>query len=198
MELQEMKSLWEDMSQKVDEQKILTDKLIIEMTRERYSNKIRSISVSEIAGALICFATALYITINFGKLDNWYLQLSGFITVAASIILPVISLKAVKKMKAINISKSTYKEALLNFSLSQKRFLQIQKITFYLSFLILLTAVLVFGKLFKNIDIFETTEKLNWMIPSGIGALYIFVIWVYRRYTKITNAAQNILNELAD
>ena len=38
-----MKSLWNDMSQKVDQQKVLTDKLIIDMTQERYENKLRQI-----------------------------------------------------------------------------------------------------------------------------------------------------------
>ena len=196
MELQEMKTLWEDMSQKVDQQKILTDKLIMDLTQERYSNKIGTILIPEIIGTLICFAAALYIAINFGKLDVWYLQLAGIITSVACLILPVLSLKSIQKMKGINISKSTYKESLLAYTKGQKRFLQLQKIIFYLSFFLLFSAVIVFGKIFKDVDVFTVSQKLNWMIPSAIGALYIFTIWVYKKYKKATLDAKDILQEL--
>ena len=39
MELEEMKVLWQEMSQQVEKQKSLTDKLIIEMTQQKYAQK---------------------------------------------------------------------------------------------------------------------------------------------------------------
>ena len=65
MELEEMKSIWEDMSQKVDQQKVLTNQLILDMTKERYENNIRRISVPETLSALICFAVVFYLISNF-------------------------------------------------------------------------------------------------------------------------------------
>ncbi|MEP3380166.1 MAG: hypothetical protein ABJO28_06260, partial [Maribacter dokdonensis] len=83
MELEEMKSLWEDMSQKVDQQKVLTDQLIMDMTKERYENRMRRISVPETISALICFAAVIYLISNFNLLDVWYLQLTGVLTIVA-------------------------------------------------------------------------------------------------------------------
>lgn len=196
MELEEMKSLWNDMSQKVDQQKVLTDKLIIDMTQERYENKLRHISIPETIAALICFAVVIYLISNFGLLDVWYLQLSGAITIVSCLILPILSLKSIQKMKAINISKNTYKESLTTYAKGETKFMLLQKISFYVSFLVLISSVIAFGKIMKGIDIFTVTEKLNWLVPSGIGVLYIFTQWVLKKYKKATTSANNILKEL--
>ena len=68
MELEEMTSLWNDMSQIVDQQKVLTDKLILDMTQERYENRLRHISIPETIAALICFAVVIYLISNFALL----------------------------------------------------------------------------------------------------------------------------------
>ena len=191
-----MKSLWNDMSQKVDQQKVLTDKLIIDMTQERYENKLRHISIPESIAALICFVVVLYLVSNFGLLDVWYLQLLGAITIISCLILPILSLKSIQKMKAINISKNTYRESLTKYAKGETKFMLLQKISFYVSFLVLISSVIVFSKIIKDIDIFTITEKLNWLVPSGIGVLYIFTQWVLKKYKKATISANNILKEL--
>ena len=191
-----MQSLWENMNQKVDQQKILTDKLIIDMTQERYANKLRSISIPESISTLICLAVIIYLISNFGLLDVWYLQLSGAITIISCLILPILSLKSIKKMKTINISKNTYRESLTKHAKEKIKFMLIQKISFYVSFLVLILSVIVFGKIMKDIDVFTMTEKLNWLVPSGIGVLYIFTKWVLKKYKKATTSANNILKEL--
>jgi len=193
-----MKSLWEDMSQKVEQQKVLTDQLIIDMTQERYTNKLRRISAPETIAALICFAAVVYIINNFSLLNVWYLQLSGIITIVSCLLLPVLSLKSIQKMKAIHISKNTYKESLLKYAKSETRFILIQKVSFYVSFLVLISSVIAFGKIMKGVDIFTVTEKLNWLIPSGIGVLFIFTQWVLKKYKNATTSANNILKELED
>lgn len=198
MELEEMKSLWEDMSQKVDQQKILTDQLILDMTKERFDTKMRSISIPESIAALICFAAVIYIISNFNSLDIWYLQLTGIFAIIACLVLPVLSLKSIQKMKSVHISKSTFKETVAAYAKGKAKFMQIQKTSFYASFLVLIALVIVFGKIMKGIDVFTMTEKLNWLVPSGIGVLFIFSQWVLKKYKKATDSANNILKELEE
>lgn len=198
MELEEMKSQWEDMSHKVDQQKILTDQLSIDLTKERFDTKMRAISVPESITALMCFAAVLYIISNFNSLDVWYLQLSGVFAIIACLVLPVLSLKSIQKMKSVHISKSTFKETVEAYAKGKSKFIQIQKISFYTSFLVLVALVVVFGKIMKGIDVFTMTEKLNWIVPSGIGVLFIFSQWVLKKYKKATESANTILQELED
>lgn len=191
-----MKSLWEDMSKKVDQQRILTDQLILDMTKERYESRMRSISVPETLSALICFAVVVYLISNFSLLDTWYLQLSGILTIIACILLPVLSLKSIRKMQSINISKSTYKEALAVYAKEKARFMLLQKTSFYTSFIVLILAVISFGKIMKGIDVFTMTEKLNWLVPSAIGVLFIFTQWVLKKYKRSADSAHDLLKEL--
>ncbi|SDS39028.1 hypothetical protein [Winogradskyella sediminis] len=196
MELEEIKSLWEDMSQKVDQQKVLTDQLIKDMTKERFDTKMRSISIPESITAFICFAAVIYIISNFYSLNMWYLQLTGMIAIITCLVLPVLSLKSIQKMKSVHISKSTFKETVEAYAKEKARFMKIQKISFYASFLVLIALIIVFGKIMKGIDVFTISEKLNWLVPSGIGVLFIFSQWVLKKYKKATNSANDILKEL--
>ncbi|UAM97958.1 hypothetical protein K8354_16980 [Polaribacter litorisediminis] len=198
MELEEMKSLWEDMSQKVDQQKVLTDQLILEMSKERYENSIRRISVPETLSAFICFAAVFFLISNFSLLDVWYLQLTGLLTIVACVLLPILSLKSIKKLEAIDVSKGTYKESLVNYAKAKVRFMKLQKISFYTSFIVLILAVISFGKIMKGINVFTMTEKLNWLVPSGIGVLFIFSQWVLKKYKKASDSANKILKELEE
>ncbi len=193
-----MKSQWVDMSHKVDQQKILTDQLIIDLTKERFNTKMRAISVPESISALMCFAAVLFIISNFNSLDVWYLKLSGVFAIIACLVLPVLSLKSIQKMKSVHISKSTFKETVEAYAKGKSKFMQIQKISFYTSFLVLVALVIVFGKIIKDIDVFTMTEKLNWLVPSGIGVLFIFSQWVLKKYKKATESANTILQELED
>ena len=198
MELEEMKSLWEDMSLKVDQQKVLTDQLIMDMTKERFDTKMRYISIPESISALICFATIIFIISNFNSLEVWYLQLSGVFAIISCLLLPVLSLKSIQKMKSVHISKSTYKETVEAYAKGKSKFMQIQKISFYISFIVLIALVIVFGKIIKGIDVFTMTGKLSWLVPSGIGVLFIFSQWVLKKYKKATDSANTILKELED
>jgi hypothetical protein len=44
----------------------------------------------------------------------------------------------------------------------------LQKISFYVSFLVLISSVIAFGKIMKGIDVFTVSEKLNWLVPAGL------------------------------
>jgi len=191
-----MKALWKEMSQKVDQQKILTDKLIIDMTQQRYTNKLRAISIPETIGALICFTAAVFIMINFNELDTWYLQLAGTITIISCLILPILSLKSIQKMKGINIAKNTYKQSLIDYAKGKTQFLFIQKLSFYLSFFLIIAVLPVSGKLLSDINIFTENKAWIWLAPAGVPIFYFFAKWVFKNYKKTIASAEDILKEL--
>ena len=198
MEFQEMKSLWEDMSQKVDQQKILTDKLIIDMTQERYTNRFNKILMYESIGAVICFASAIFLIINLEKLDTWYLLACGIITLIFLLILPILVLRSIGKIKRLNIAKDNYKETLVGFYRSKKELLFTQRLGIYLSFVLALVILPVTSKILSNKDLFalEHNAKLWIYIPVLFIFLFFFSRWGYKSYKSITNSAENVLKEL--
>src|SRR5450432_1999534 len=126
MELEEMKTLWGEMSIEIEKQKKLTDALIIKMTQADYRNKISKILIPEAIGALVCFAGVLYILINFQKLNTWYLSVCGVISVLILLLLPILSIKAIYNIRTINISGNNYKQSLLEYSKSKIQFVFVQ------------------------------------------------------------------------
>ena len=60
-----MKGLWKNMSEELDRQKLLTDKMVVEMTQQKYRDKLSQISLPETVGTIVCFGMAAYALFNF-------------------------------------------------------------------------------------------------------------------------------------
>ncbi|MDB5087783.1 MAG: hypothetical protein JWR09_1777 [Mucilaginibacter sp.] len=197
MELEEMKTIWGEMSAEIEKQKKLTDSLIIKMTQVNYRSKISKIIVPETIGSLGCMATALFIFINFQQLGNWYLQVCGGASAVVSLLLAVLSLRAVNKLSSINISNNNFKQSLSDYSKGKIQFVFVQKLSFYLGAVLMLTILPVMCKLIDGVDLFKITRL--WMgYAVAFPFFYWFTTWVFKRYKKIIQGAENILKELAE
>jgi len=196
MELEEMKTLWSNLSKEVDQQKILTDSLIVEMTKERFKSKLNKIAIPEVIGTIICFAMALFIIINLNKMDTWYLKASGLFTISYLIVLPILSLQTVYKMKHINVGQQNYKETLLNYTKYKKRYILIQKSSIFFSILLVITSLPVSGKILSGKDIFLQNNVWYWYVPLMLIFLYFFYSWALNCLASITNSAEDLLKDI--
>lgn len=197
MELEEMREVWQELTDQLESQKKLNSKMIKKMTELQYKNSISKIVIPEIIGALICFAATLYILINFQKLDTWYLMVSAFFSIFILIFLPIMSLRALKNLYTISPAKYSYKEMIVNYRKEQNRFKFVQKLAIYLSFLLMFAIIPVSLKLISNKDLSELNyQKLLWILPIGI-LLFIWVTrWAYRCYNTIMKSTDDLLSEL--
>lgn len=199
MELEEMQATWSQMSDQLENQKRLTNKLIMEMTKERYKNKIGILSKYEGIGSVICFIVAILLISRFSELDTWYLLASGIFTILYLIILPVVVLLSISDMKSIDLTNSTYKDTFIAYTKKKRQFLLIQKTGIYLNFILLVVSLPVVVKVFKGKDIFLTNiDLLYWYIPIMAVFLILFSIWGYGKYKRVTDSASHILEELED
>lgn len=197
MELEEMQKAWSEMSAELEQEKKLSNQLIMEMTQERLKNKIGIIAKYETIGAIICVIAAMMLLSKFKELDTWYLFASGLFTVSYLILLPVLVLRSIQAMQRINLTHNTYKETLISYTKKKKQFLLIQRVGIYLNFILLGVSLPVIIKVFKGKDIFITNSKiLYWYIPIMIIFLVIFSIWGYKKYKKITISGSQMLEEI--
>jgi hypothetical protein len=195
MQLEEMKTLWEEMSMEIEKQKKITDSLIIKMTQADYRNKINKILFPEAIGSLACFAGVLFILINFQKLNTWYLLICGIIAALILLLLPILSIKAIRKMGSVNISGNNYKQSLLEYSKGKLQFVFVQKLSFYLGSILMLVILPVMGQLISGKDFFTETRLWIWY-AIGFPFFYSFARWVFKSYKKTAGDAENILKEL--
>jgi hypothetical protein len=195
MELEEMKTLWGEMSSELERQKKLTDSLILQMTKSSYRNKLNKIWIPELIGTLISFAGVLFMLLHFQKLNTWYLLACGVISVLILVILPLLSLNAVYKMRSVNISANSYKQSLLEYSKGKIQFVFVQKLSFYLSFVLMLVMLPVMGQLVGGVDFFKETRIWLWYAVVFVS-FYLLASRVFKYYIKTATNAENILKEL--
>jgi len=198
MQLEEMKNLWDEMSLKIDSQQKLTNKLIMEMTQQKFRNRFSTLSLYETSGAVICFLAATFILLNLDKMNTWYLLLCGILSLLILIILPILSLRALNGMKKLNLSKNNYKETLMEFSKRKKNMMLIQQFSVGISIVFMWMVAPVFSMIVKGKDFFmqeHSTGLLLFYAASTIGVIF-FARWGYGCYKRITASAEKDLKEL--
>ncbi|MEJ1221909.1 hypothetical protein [Sediminicola sp. 1XM1-17] len=196
MDLEEIQSVWSEMSDQLEHQKKLTDKIILDMTQEKFTKKFRTISMVETIGAVICFISALYMLFNFNTLDTWPLQACGIFSIAFLIGLPILTLKSLKNIQKINIGEQNIKDTLVSYNKAKNKVLAIQRLGIFLCFIFMMTCLPVFSKLMNGKDIFQQGSFPIWyVVIMGIFIVF-FARWGYGCYKKITQSAEGILKEL--
>ena len=76
--------------------------MIIDMTQQKYNQKLHKIAKPETIGALICSTQAGLILFNIHKLNNWYNLLFGILSLLILIVLSILSLNALRKLQRID------------------------------------------------------------------------------------------------
>ncbi len=196
MELEELQATWTQLSTALEQQKIVTNEIILKMTQQRYSNKFSKITFYETIGSLICFAMAGYIIVHFSSLTTWYLQLSGILCLAFLIVLPILVLRALKRIQNLAIKDANYTDMIIRFTKAKKHLLFLQRLGIYLAFLFFLAVMPVYSMISKGEDIFLNYQASVWYIPIVGAFLFFFGRWGYGCYKGITNSAETILKEL--
>lgn len=197
MNLEDMQNVWSEMTMKIEKQEHLTNQLIMEMTQQKFKNKIGAINKYESGGAIICFIAALFVIINIDKLDTWYLLASGIFIVGYLIIIPFLVLRSIMKMKQIDIAGNNYRQSLIDFVRRKKHFMLLQKTAVFTNVLLIIFILPVLSKIVNNKDLFlESGNIWFWYILGMLLFLIPFSIWGYKSYKKITSSAKNLLEEL--
>lgn len=196
MDLEEIQAVWSEMSDQLEQQKKLTDKIILDMTQERFTKKFRTISKVETIGAVICFISALYMLFNFYKLDTLPLQACGAFSIAFLIGLPIITLRSLKNIQNINLGETNIKDTLISYNKAKNKVLAIQRLGIFLCFIFMMTCLPVFSKLMKGKDIFQQSSFPIWYLVIMGTFLTVFAWWGYGCYKRITQSAEGILKEL--
>jgi len=198
MDLEQIEATWLQLSGELEQQKRLTKQIILQMTQERYSNKFKTISFYETIGAVICFLAGLYILVNIGKLDTWYLKACGIFTLSFLFVMPIMVLRALSRIKGMDILKYSFKDTLVRYEKEKKNLLMLQQLGIYASFILMFTTAAVFSKILSNEDFFKV-ERDGWVYGAIIIAV-IFIIffarWGYKCYQNVTASAEHILNEM--
>ena len=195
MELDDFKNIWDNQSNET-QQKNLTIKAIDQMTQSKYNSKINRIAYPEIIGSIVCLSAIIFIGINFYKLDNIFLQGVGIASILLLLTLSVVSFLSIRQLKKANDFSKPYAETLKIFTTQKLEFYKLQKINLTLSYLLLVTVIILLSKFFNNRDI--TDSKYFWVFSFSFGYIFLlfFSKFVTRFYKNTLRKSEELLQEL--
>jgi hypothetical protein len=198
MELDDLKNTWDDINSRVKTQQHLNTEKINQMIKSKYYSKLKRIAYPEIVGVIICVAAAVYIVLHFSKLNTVFLQGTGIVSILLLLLQPALSLLSLSQFSITGAVTKTYTETLKDFAVKKLRFYKLQKMNVTLSYLLLVTTIVLISKFFNGKDI--TNSKYFWIFSFSLG--YIFLLfyskWVTRYYKKTLRQAEDLLKELGD
>ena len=132
MELDEMKALWSDLSDQVEEKHQLTRQQILDMMEQNYRRQVNAILIPELIGSVICFGFSGYILFNIQRLDEPLSLITGILSAIIMIILPVLSLRKLSHwVGRINITENTYQQTLNDFNRLKRIFAKIKSFQWF-------------------------------------------------------------------
>ncbi len=196
MELEEMKAVWSDLSEQLEQQKKLTDEIILKMTQQQYQSKINKILVPELIGTVICFGMALILLVNVSKLDSPLTLVTGLISIAILVGLPAFSLRALRRLNNINIASSNYRQIMVDYTQARQHLKVVQQISLFISFFLIFTMVPPLVKIMKGKEMTFDPTMLLIEVPLALVFFILFTRYVYRCYRGIMRSTDQMLKDL--
>ena len=196
MELDELKSSWQMLSEKVEKQQRLNAKLIEQMTNHNYRSRLNKIVYPEFIGSIICFIGVFLLLWNFDKLNTVLLQVAGGLCVLFLVVLPILSISSIRGLQTINMSLSSYADTLKQFAIKKIRFQKIQKLTVSLNFGFMIAFAPVCVRMADGKDITQSTRFWVIILPLCLVAMFFVSRWVLRHYNNALKQAETLLTEI--
>ena len=196
MELEEMQTLWADLSQKIEKQDKIQKELLMEITKQKFKKKLDGIRLPEMIGSVVCYIYAMYLLSKFPELDLWYNQVFAMITILILTLLPLASLSALKSMRNVKIEEDAPVQILEKFTKGKIRFLNVQRYGMIFGGLILVTILPPISEIQGNTDLIS--KPLFWAIylPAGVLLMFFFSRWALGKYKKVIASSEQLLSEL--
>lgn len=200
MELEEMKSLWNDMSARVEKLEIVNKQNIMKMTEQKYRNTFSKMMKIELVGFAICLIFGVGVLFNLDKMNTWYLLICGIVALVCYLIIPSIAILNIKRMNSLKIAVSNQKTLLTEFAKRKKRLLFLQRYSGVYALITMFVTLPVISMISNNEDFF-LKEHSPWLWVF-VGLLTIGVLlfsrYGYSWYKKTTASAEATLMELGD
>jgi hypothetical protein len=193
MELDEMKSLWEDLSGKVENQEKIKKEELMKMTKKNYHNRLFSIYLPEILGSVICFGYAGYFIFQIGKLELPINQVLAVFNTVMMITLPTISLWTLARLNSLKITDESPSLLVEKFKKEKTFFWKFQQINLMLSGSFVVSILPPLAELLGKKDLI--LEPIFWMVyvPLGLLSVYIFGRITIKKYYKSLQEAQQLI-----
>ena len=197
MELDDFKNTWDEISEQVKEKQNFNLKTFDKMSKTKFNSNLQKIALPEIFASIICVGCAIYIGFQFNLLNTTLFKFIGVVSISLFILLPAISLFSVQQLyKSADINKS-YANTLKEFAVKKMKFCKLQKLNISLSYPLLALLMILVTKLFGKHTNDENAYFMIFGFCFGYVVLLFFSKWVFKKYNKIIQQTEDLLNDLS-
>jgi hypothetical protein len=196
MELDEMKLLWTELSLKVEKQDKIQKELLMEITKQKFRDKLNHIRVPEILGSLVCVGYAMYLLSRFSDFELWYNQVFALSTIFIMIALPAGSLTALKGMRNLRIDSETPSAILEKFIKSKIRFWNVQRYGMILGAILMIIILPPLAELKGSDEIISNPKFWLLYVPGVFTLMFFFSRWALKKYRGVIDSSEKMLQEL--
>ncbi len=198
MELDELKTIWDEASNPSEKQPFLKPKTIEKMTETGYKSKLKKVIYHETLGTFFAFGAVAYMIVNFSKLSTPFFQGIGIITIIMLVVLPTISLVLLSQINSVGDVSRPFAETLKTFATQKLRFIRFQQASVIAAYVLLVFVIMLMPKFTGGRSLNE--NKFFWSGAIAIGYIFLsfFSRWVIRYYSKALAQSEELLRELDD
>lgn len=197
MELDDFKNTWDEIGKQVEKKENFNPKKINKMNKSKFNSKLQQIAIPEIIASFICIGSAIYIGFQFNLLSTALFKFLGVVSILLFIFLPAISLFSIQQLyKSADINKS-FADTLKEFATQKMKFCKLQKLNITFSYILLAVLMILITKLFGKHTNDENAYFMIFGFCFGYVVLLFFSKWVFKKYNKTIQQAEDLLNELS-
>lgn len=194
-ELEELRTIWSEMSDKLDRQKQLTDQLILQMAHEKSSSRLQRIVTMEGVGIVAVALILLALFSRFYLLDNW-LQITGGVFSALVLLISLImGGRIIFQARRIDVSQNNYQQNLTYFKALKKTLRLYKRLSIVLNIFLPFFLLPVVFKLFFDRDLLTDLAAFGsallaiaLLVPP---LLYLIIRYYGRQVTQVGKALED-------
>lgn len=194
-ELDNLKTIWSEMSEKLDRHKQLTDQLILQMAHERSSSRLQRIITMESVGVVLVVIFLIALVSRFHRLDNWLQISGGILSVLTFIISLIMGLRIISQARRIDLTRNNYQQNLEHFSAFKRTLRFYRRLSIVLNILLPFFLLPVVFKLFLDKDLLTDPASFGSALLAFALITPVVLYLVIKYYGRQVSRIKEALNK---
>lgn len=196
MDLDQMKEVWQDFSTQLDEQKRVTEALVLEMIAQKSASRFNRMVYAEGLGIILSGLMCLYILLHFHELEFLPNQLSAIGTILVMLLSIVFGYRIISAIRSINIIGDTYSTTASKFKRFKKIMGTYKRVSIGIYVVLPLIMLPVVTKLLGGKDLFNDTAAYGYAYLASLILLPIVWYIIFRFYRNNVRKVNTYIQKL--
>ncbi|NOU60312.1 hypothetical protein [Marinifilum caeruleilacunae] len=197
MELDELKSLWEEQDKKLEANLKLNEDLLKKRNLDRSKGELQKPMIYEIFNStMLVVLLIVFGSFIFKEKDNAYQLIAGLCSVLLSVMYLVFSMSKIAAFQKVDCYHLSVVQLQMRLEKLKRVILRYRKVELILTPLFIVVILPVFSKLLTGVDVFQKINSL--VAPFVVGLLVAIPVMIYINRNLYDKKLENTRRFLAE